>query len=72
MEALVWVGAAISLAGLVGIVGCILAVMRARRRAGTDEDAVRDVVRRVLPWNLGAFMLSMMGLVLVIVGVILT
>ncbi len=72
MAALVWVGAAISLVGLVGIVGCILSVMRARRSAGNDEDAVREAVRRVLPWNLGAFMLSMMGLILVIVGVILT
>jgi hypothetical protein len=69
MEALVWIGAAVSLAGLAGIVGCIVAVARARR--GADEEALRAAVRRVLPWNLGAFLLSMTGLILVIVGVIL-
>jgi hypothetical protein len=71
MEALVWVGTAVSLAGLLGIVACVVHVMRARRRAGADDAALREAVRRVLPWNLGAFFLSMAGLVLVIVGVIL-
>jgi hypothetical protein len=70
MEALVWIGAALSLAGLAGIAGCIVTVVRARRRVTADAE-LREVVRRVLPWNLGAFFLSMAGLVLVIVGVIL-
>ncbi len=71
MDTLVWVGAAVSLVGLVGILGCVAMVLRARRRAGADDAALRDAVRGVLPWNLGAFLLSMLGLVLVIVGVIL-
>jgi hypothetical protein len=71
MEALVWVGTAVSLTGLAGIVACVVHVLRARRRASADDAALREAVRRVLPWNLGAFFLSMAGLMLVIVGVIL-
>jgi len=71
MEGLVWVGTAVSLTGLAGIIACVVHVLRTRRRAGSDDAALREAVRRVLPWNLGAFFLSMAGLMLVVVGVIL-
>ena len=69
-EILVWIGAAMSVAGLCGLVWCILRVMRARKQQ-LDDEALRAVVQSVLPYNLGALLFSMLGLMLVIVGVIL-
>lgn len=69
-EILVWIGAAISLTGLAGLLWCILHVMRARKQ-DLDDDALRAVVQSVLPYNLGAMLLSMLGLMLVVVGVML-
>ena len=71
MQALVWAGAAMTLAGLAGIVWCILAVRRARA-AGLDEAALRAVLQRVVAVNLGAFGLSALGLGAVVAGLILS
>lgn len=70
MTALIWGGAAISLAGLVGLVWCIVRVWKARRANLTDED-LRAVVRKVVPLNMGALMLSVIGLMMVILGIFL-
>ena len=70
MQALVWAGALLTLAGLAGIVWCILAVRRARK-AGLDEAALRAVLQRVVAVNLGAFGLSALGLGAVVAGLIL-
>ncbi|MVO17420.1 hypothetical protein [Parasedimentitalea huanghaiensis] len=69
-EILVWIGAAISIVGLLGLIWCILRVMRARKQK-LDDETLRAVVQSVLPYNLGALLLSMLGLMLVIVGVLL-
>ena len=50
---------------------CILIVMRARK-AGLDEDAMRAQLARVLPFNMGALFLSVVGLMMVVVGVLLS
>lgn len=70
MELLVWIGAAISAAGLAGLVWCIFAIARARR-AKLPEDAMRARLRQAVTVNMAAFMTSILGLILVIVGVIL-
>lgn len=70
MEWLVWGGAAVTLAGFAGIVWSILAVVRARR-AGLDDAALRARLNSILPVNIGALLLSMLGLMGVVVGVIL-
>jgi len=70
MEWLIWGGAAVTLSGFGGIVYSILAVVRARR-AGLPDDALRARMQKVLPVNIGALLLSMLGLMAVIVGVIL-
>lgn len=67
-SAIIWGGAAISLLGLVGLVWCILKVSRAKR-AKLDDDAMRDVLKSALPMNLGALFLSVIGLMMVIVGI---
>ncbi len=67
-EIITWGGGALSVAGLVGLIWCILRVMKARK-AGLSDDELRAVVQGVLPWNLGALFLSVMGLMLVILGI---
>ena len=70
MEALVWIGTAVSLAGIAGLVWCILAVARARR-AGLDDAALRTRLQQVVAWNLGALGVSALGLMLVVLGLFL-
>lgn len=70
MEWLIWIGALMSLAGLIGLFWCILRVWRARR-AGMEDEALREVVKQVVPLNMGALMFSVLGLMLVIVGIFL-
>lgn len=70
MEALIWIGAAATLAGLAGIVWSVALVLRARR-AGLDDAGLRARMARALPLNVGALLLSMLGLTCVVLGVIL-
>jgi len=68
MEILVWVGAALSVAGLIGLMACIVVVWKARR-AGLSDDDLRARVQKVIPYNLGALFLSVIGLMTVIIGI---
>ena len=68
MELLVWLGAAVSLVGLGGLVWCIAKVWKARKSGATDDE-LRAVVRAVVPWNTGALFLSMTGLMMVVLGI---
>jgi len=70
MEILIWLGAAVSVIGLVGLVWCILTVWKAKR-AGQGDEELRATLRRVVPLNTGALFLSVMGLMMVVVGVML-
>lgn len=69
-DVMIWAGAGISLLGLAGLIWCILRVARARR-AGLSDDELRATVATVLPMNMAALFLSVIGLMLVVVGVIL-
>lgn len=69
-DIMIWGGAALSLIGLLGLVWCIIRVFRARRAKLSDEE-LRAVVQSVLPLNLGALFLSVIGLMLVILGIFL-
>ena len=71
MDWLIWVGAAISLIGLIGLISCILIVVRARR-ANLSEEEMRIRLAKVLPLNMGALLLSAMGLMMVVVGILLS
>jgi hypothetical protein len=70
MEWLVWSGALLSILGLIGLIWCILTVWRAKRRELPDED-MRATLRKVVPLNMGALLLSAFGLMMVVVGVML-
>ncbi len=70
MELLIWIGAAISLVGLAGIIGCVVAVARAKRLQLSDDD-MRTRLQKVVVWNLGSLLTSALGLMMVIVGIFL-
>jgi len=70
-DGLIWGGAALSLLGFAGLVWCIVIVWRARR-AQLEDAQMRDVMSRVLPLNLGALFVSVIGLMLVIIGIFLS
>jgi hypothetical protein len=70
METLVWIGAGLTLVGLLGLVWCIVLAVRARK-SGLPEDEVRARLQRVVALNLGALAISALGLMAVIVGIFL-
>lgn len=69
-DIIIWSGTALSLMGLLGLVYCIIRVSRAKRAALSDE-SMRAELKKVVPLNLGALFLSVIGLLMVIVGIFL-
>lgn len=67
---LIIIGAAMSAIGLVGLIVSIARVFKAKRTAASDAE-LKAAVARALPLNMGAFALSALGLMMVVVGVIL-
>jgi len=67
-DMIIWGGAVISLIGLIGIVWCIIHVSRSKR-ANLADDEIKDVLKTVLPLNLGALLMSFLGLMIVGVGI---
>lgn len=70
MQGLIWAGAMVSLAGLATLMWCILHVWRARK-AGLEDNEMRALLQKIVPVNTGALFLSMIGLIMVVVGIIL-
>jgi len=70
MEALIWIGAALALAGVAGLIWCIVLALRARR-SGLADDAMRAELQRVVLLNMTALGVSALGLMCVVAGIIL-
>jgi uncharacterized membrane protein len=70
MQALIWIGAAMTLGGVAGLGYCVLRAIRARR-AGLADEAMRAELQRVVMINMAALGLSALGLALVVVGILL-
>ena len=70
MDALIWGGAAVSFIGLAGLVVCIVKVARARQKSLPDEE-LRAELQKVVPLNMGALFLSVIGLMMVVIGILL-
>lgn len=68
MQYVIWAGAAVSVIGLLGLLLSIRRVSKARKQNLSDED-LRAAVQKVLPLNLGSLFLSVIGLMIVIVGI---
>ncbi|MDJ1016979.1 MAG: hypothetical protein QNJ35_10740 [Paracoccaceae bacterium] len=71
MEALIWIGAALTLIGVLGLGWCVLIAVRARRE-GLDEDAMRERLQRVVAINFAALGISAIGLMTVVLGLFLS
>lgn len=67
---LIWIGAALSVLGVIGIVASIVRVARAKK-AKLDDAEMRARISKILPINMGALFVSMIGLMMVIVGIVL-
>lgn len=70
MEWLIYIGAAMALAGFVTLVWCILRVVK-DRRAGLSDEELRGRLQSVVALNLGALLLSALGLMMIVVGLLL-
>ncbi|MCC5959959.1 MAG: hypothetical protein JJU08_11525 [Rhodobacteraceae bacterium] len=70
MEYLIWTGALISVAGIAGLVWCIVYVMNLRK-SGLDDTAMRARMQKAVMINFAALAVSTLGLMMVVVGVFL-
>lgn len=70
MQALIWIGAGVSLVGIAGLGYCIVRAMKARR-AGLPDAAMRAELQRVVVINMAALGVSALGLMLVVTGILL-
>ncbi len=70
MDSLIWIGAAISLAGVVGLGWCIVYVMKLRRQT-LDDSEMRARMQKAVIMNFAALGVSTLGLMMVVVGIFL-
>lgn len=71
MEWLIWIGAALTLAGVAGLMWCIRLAIKARSQ-GPDDAAVRSALQRVVGLNMAALGVSALGLMAVVAGIVLS
>ena len=71
MDMLVWAGAVVSLAGVAGLVWCIVFVVRLRK-AGLDEATLRTRMHKAVLVNFAALAVSTLGLMMVVAGIFLS
>lgn len=70
MDTLIWAGAAVSLIGLIGIFYCIIIAIKAKRANLPDEET-HARLQRLVVLNMAALLLSMVGLMMVVAGILL-
>lgn len=70
MDILIWSGAAISLAGIATLFYCIFRVVQAKR-AGLSDSELKSRLKPIVAINIAALMVSALGLICVILGIIL-
>ncbi len=71
MDYLIWAGAAISIVGLFGIFYCIWLALKAKR-ANLPEDQMQVRLQRVVALNMAALLVSSIGLMMVVVGIVMS
>jgi hypothetical protein len=71
MEWLIWIGAGLTLVGVLLLGWCVLIAMRAKR-AGLEGEAMEARLKGLVALNLGAVALSGLGLMMVVAGIFLS
>jgi hypothetical protein len=67
-EWLIWAGVAVTLVGVAGLLASGVYALRLRK-AGLDEATLREKLRRGVVLNMAALFCSVIGLMLVILGI---
>lgn len=70
MDILIWAGAIVSIIGLGGVIWCILQAMKARKANLPDEE-LRARLQKVVAVNMGALLFSILGLMMIVIGIFL-
>lgn len=70
MTYLIWIGALLTLLGVFGLMACVRRVAKARREE-TNDDQLRARLQGVVALNLLALLLSAIGLMMVVIGILL-
>lgn len=71
MDWLIWIGALVSLIGVAGLIYCIVLVARIRRER-LEETAMKQRLQGLVALNMGALAISAIGLIMVVIGILLT
>ena len=71
MVILIWGGAAVSIGGLIGLVYSMFKVASAKKNTTSDED-LRISIQAAMPLNLASLFLSVLGLMSVTIGVLIS
>lgn len=71
MGIMIWIGTGLTLLGVLGLGLCVVLALRAKR-SGQGDAALKAALQKVVVLNLGALLLSGLGLMAVIVGIILS
>ena len=70
MEVLIWIGTALTVAGILGLLWCVKLVLAIKKRNLPDAET-KTAMQRVIALNMAALFISAIGLMMVVVGVIL-
>jgi hypothetical protein len=68
MENLIWIGSAITVAGLFALLWTVVLVTRAKK-ANLDDEEMRARLAKIIPINMIALFVSVIGLMAVILGI---
>lgn len=71
MLILIWGGALLSLFGLIGLLFSMYKVAKAKKNNTSDQE-LRDSIKAAMPLNLASLFVSVLGLMSVIIGVLMT
>ena len=71
MLILIWGGALLSLFGLIGLLFSMYKVAKAKKHNTSDQE-LRDSIKAAMPLNLASLFVSVLGLMSVIIGVLMT
>ena len=71
MLILIWGGALLSLFGLIGLLFSMYKVAKAKKNSTSDQE-LRESIKGAMPLNLASLFVSVLGLMSVIIGVLMT
>jgi hypothetical protein len=71
MLILIWGGALLSLFGLIGLLFSMYKVAQAKKNNTSDQE-LRESIKAAMPLNLASLFVSVLGLMSVIIGILMT